>query len=174
MKKCLLCRASWSLELRIRNCGSARQCFSSQTRETTDCQPWLIPQPARSRSESQASCPQHLPAPDPGDTAQGDQSASKNKGAHAETHMTMHVNIITPAAGAEANRAAGPIRPSRCFKDGEGPAVWERKQGPLEARCLGMLIDMFCEVASMIRIKRGDLPGGPVVRNLPSNAGDWV
>ena len=164
MKKCLLFRACWSLELRIRNCGSARQCFSSQTRETTDCQPWLIPQPARSGSESQASCPPHPPGPDPGDAHKETSQQAKTK-AHTQKHTTMHVNIITPAAGAEANRAAGPIRPSQCFKDGEGA---------LGARCLGMLIDMFCEVASVIRIKRGDLPGGPVVRNLPSNAGDWV
>ena len=148
MKKCLLFRACWSLELRIRNCGSGRHCFSSQTRETTDCQPWHIPQPAKSRSESQASCPQNPPGPDPGDTAQGDQSPSKSKGAHAETHTAMHVNIITPAAGTEAHCAAGPNRPSLGFKD---------REGALGARCLGMLIDVFCEGASMIRKKRGAL-----------------
>ena len=75
----------------------------------------------------------------------------------------MHINIITPAAGVEANRDAGSslLGASRMEKEPSG------------ARCLGMLIDMFCEVASMIRIKRGwGLPGGPVVKNLPSNAGD--
>ena len=93
-----------------------------------DREPWHIPQPVKSRSESQASCPQNPPGPDPGDTAQGDQSPSKSKGAHAETHTAMHVNIITPAAGQRhtvPQAQTGLLWALRIGKEPSGPAVWE-------------------------------------------------